>query len=241
MTSEDVQTALGKYARVGDVALLGRFFKTGEGQYGANDIFIGVRVPDVRKVCRVFMELPLGEVEKLLRSRVHEHRLAAVILLGDQFKKADPRRRKAIYDAYLLAVYEGYVNNWDIVDTSAEFIIGEYLWDKSRELLFELAASPDLWQRRVAVLSSFAFIKRGDASTTLKLAGLLLHDEHDLIQKAVGWMLREIGKRCDELLLLKFLDVHAAVMPRTMLRYSVERLSPAQKKKYMDAKKVSGQ
>ncbi len=237
MTAEDVKTALAGYAKTDDAAFLGRFFKTGEGQYGAGDIFIGIRVPDTRKVCRAFIKLPLDEVEKLLRSPVHEHRLAAVILLGDQFKKADESDKKAIYDAYLLAVDQGYVNNWDIVDTSAEFIIGEYLWDKPRGLLFELAGSPDLWKRRVAVLSSFAFIKRGDASTTLKLAGLLLHDEHDLIQKAVGWMLREIGKRCDEMLLVKFLDVHAAEMPRTMLRYSIERLSPAQKKKYMNAKK----
>jgi 3-methyladenine DNA glycosylase AlkD len=237
MTAEDVKTALAGYAKADDAAFLGRFFKTGEGQYGAGDTFIGIRVPDTRKVCRTFMKLPLGEVEKLLRSPVHEHRLAAVILLGDQFKKADEGGKKAIYDAYLLAVNQGYVNNWDIVDTSAEFIIGEYLWDRPRGLLFELAASPDLWRRRVAVLSSFAFIKKGDTSTTLKLAGLLLHDGHDLIQKAVGWMLREIGKRCDEMLLVKFLDDHAAEMPRTMLRYSIERLSPAQKKKYMNAKK----
>jgi 3-methyladenine DNA glycosylase AlkD len=239
MTAEDVKTALGKYAKTDDAAFLGRFFKTGEGQYGAGDVFVGIRVPDTRRVCRTFMELPLEEVEKLLRSQIHEHRLAAVILLCDQFKKADGNGRKAIYDAYLTAVYDGYVNNWDIVDTSAEFIIGEYLWDKPRGLLFELAGSSDLWQRRVAVLSSFAFIKRGDASTTFKLAGLLLHNDHDLIQKAVGWMLREIGKRCDEMLLVKFLDLHASEMPRTMLRYSIERLDPAQKKKYMDAKKDS--
>lgn len=240
MTAEELKTALGKHAKTEDAAFLGRFFKTGEGEYGAGDVFIGVRVPDTRKVCRDFIALPLAEVGKLLKSPVHEHRLAAVILLSDQFKKADATGQKAVFDAYLSAVYKGYVNNWDIVDSSAEFIVGEYLQDKPRGLLFELAASSDLWQRRVAVLSSFAFIKKGDASTTLKLAGLLLHDEHDLIQKAVGWMLREIGKRCDEALLLKFLDAHAAEMPRTMLRYAVERLHPAQKKNYMDARKKAG-
>jgi 3-methyladenine DNA glycosylase AlkD len=236
MTAKDVKSALQKYAAADDADFLGRFFKTGEGQYGAGDVFIGVRVPDTRKVCKEFATLPLGEIETLLQSTIHEHRLAAVILLGNRFKKADETERKEIYDAYLAAVYNGWVNNWDIVDTSAEFVVGEYLWNKPRGILFELAASPDLWQRRVAVLGTFAFIKRGDASTTLKLAGLLLHDKHDLIQKAVGWMLREVGKRCDEALLCKFLDTHAAEMPRTMLRYSIERLNPAQKRKYMNAK-----
>ncbi len=237
MTADDVKKALNTYAKKDDAAFLGRFFKTGEGQYSAGDVFIGVRVPDTRSVCKRFHDLPLNETRKLLESPIHEHRLAAVILLSNQFKRANEPGRKVIFDAYLSAVYDGRINNWDIVDTSAEFIVGEYLWDKPRGLLFELAASDNLWQRRVAVLSTFAFTKRGDASTMLKLAGLLLHDEHDLIQKAVGWMLREIGKRCDEALLLKFLDVHAAEMPRTMLRYSIERLDPAQKRRYMSAKK----
>lgn len=239
MTAEDVKAALQQHALAGGAVVAGRFFKTGEGQYGAGDVFIGVRVPDTRKVCRAFAALPLDEIEVLLQSSIHEHRLAAVILLGNKFKKAGGSERKKIYDVYLAAVYNGWVNNWDIVDTSAEFIVGEYLWDKPRGLLFELAASSDIWQRRVAVLSTFAFIKRGDASTTLKLAGLLLHDEHDLIQKAAGWMLREIGKRCDEALLCKFLDSHAAEMPRTMLRYSIERLDPARKRKYMHARRRS--
>ena len=236
MTADDVKAALNDYAKTADAALVGRFFKTGEGQYSAGDVFIGVRVPDTRKVCKTFAGLPLGETVKLLQSPVHEHRLAAVILMGNQFARAGEEQKKAIYDAYLKAVYDGHVNNWDIVDTSAEFITGAYLWDKPRGLLFELAASTDIWQRRVAVLSTFAFIKKSDASTTLKLAGLLLDDPHDLIQKAVGWMLRETGKRVDEALLVKFLDLHAADMPRTMLRYSIERLTPAQRKKYMAAK-----
>lgn len=240
MTADDIKTALAAYAKNDDAAFFGRFFKTGEGQYGAGDVFIGVRVPDTRKVCKQYMQLPLAEVEELLRSPVHEHRLASVILMSYQFARADAARQKEICDAYLKAVYDGYVNNWDIVDSSAEFIVGEYLWDKPRGLLFELAASDDLWQRRVAVLSSFAFIKKGDASTTLKLAGLLLHDKEDLIQKAVGWMLRETGKRVDEALLTKFLDMHAEQMPRTMLRYAIERLTPAQRKKYMAARAEAG-
>lgn len=236
MTADDVKAALNDYAKTADAALVGRFFKTGEGQYSAGDVFIGVRVPDTRKVCKTFAALPLDETVKLLQSPIHEHRLAAVIIMGNQFARASEAQKKAIYDAYLKAVYDGHVNNWDIVDTSAEFITGAYLWDKSRGLLFELAASTDIWQRRVAVLSTFAFIKKGDASTTLKLAGLLLDDSQDLIHKAVGWMLRETGKRVDEALLVKFLDLHAADMPRTMLRYSIERLTPAQRKKYMAAK-----
>lgn len=237
MTAEDVKAALQAYAKPESVAVLGRFFKTGEGQYGAGDIFIGVRVPDTRLVCKKYKNLPLREVEELLKSPVHEHRLAAVILLSNQFTAADETGKKAIFDAYLQAMYDGHINNWDIVDTSAGYVIGRYLWDKPRRLLFTLARSKDLWQRRIAILSTFEFIMRGDASTTLEIAEILLHDDHDLIQKAVGWMLREVGKRCSEDLLLGFLDAHAATMPRTMLRYSVERLRPGLKRKYMIAKK----
>ncbi len=236
MTAEDVKDALQEHASPEDAVFLQRFFKTGDGQYGAGDTFIGVRVPQTRAVCKKFAALPLAEVEKLLASEVHEHRLAAVILLADAYKKADEPTRKEIYDFYLAAVYEGRVNNWDLVDASAEFIIGEYLYDKPRDLLFRLAKSESVWQRRVAMLSSFGFIKKGDATTALELAEVLLHDPHDLIQKAVGWMLREAGKRCDEKLLTDFLETHAAVMPRTTLRYAIERLSPAQKADFMARK-----
>ena len=170
------------------------------------------------------------------KSKVHEHRLAAVILLANAYRMVSGNRQEEIYDTYLQAVYDGHVNNWDIVDSSAEFIVGEYLYDKPRDLLFSLARSDSVWQRRVAMLSTFGFIKRGDASTTLRLAEVLLHDPHDLIQKAVGWMLREAGKRCDEELLTGFLETHAAVMPRTMLRYAIERLRPEQKASFMARK-----
>ena len=232
-TANDVKKALQRYASDADALFLQRFFKTGEGQYGAGDVFIGVRVPVTRKVCQDFKDLPLSEVKVLLGSPVHEHRLAAVILLGNRFVRAREVEQKQIFDAYLAAVDEGHVNNWDIVDISAEFIVGEYLWVRPRELLFELAASDDVWHRRVAVLSTFAFIKKGDASTTLDLAERLLHDRHDLIQKAVGWMLREIGKRIDRQVLVGFLEKHSAGMPRTMLRYAVEHLSAEQKMYFM--------
>jgi len=236
VTAEDVKTALQTYANPEDAAMVQRYFKTGEGQYGAGDVFIGVRVPDTRKVCKTFKNLPLSEVELLLASEIHEHRLAAVILLANAYARADHAAQRSIYECYLAAVYDGQVNNWDLVDASAEFIIGPYLFDRPRDLLFDLAKSDAVWQRRVAVMSSFHFIKQGDASTTLRLAEVLLHDSHDLIQKAVGWMLREIGKRCDRALLLGFLEAHAAVMPRTMLRYAVEHLSPEQKADFMSRK-----
>lgn len=236
MHAKDVVAALNEYANPDDAVFLQRFFKTGQGQYGEGDVFIGVRVPDTRRVCAKFHGLPVDEIKKLLESEVHEHRLAAVILLADAYKKGSEDERQSVYECYLQAVYDGRVNNWDIVDTSAEFIIGEYLRDKPKRLLERLAASPDIWQRRVAVLSTFAYIKTGDGEVTLRLAERLLYDPQDLIQKAVGWMLREVGKRCDESLLRAFLDAHAHEMPRTMLRYAIERLDPASRKKYLAMK-----
>jgi 3-methyladenine DNA glycosylase AlkD len=230
---------LRKSSHDADAAFLQRFFKTGEGQYGSGDVFIGVRVPATRLVCKQFSTLPLPEIQKLLDSPVHECRLAAVILLANQYKKAKPADKEAIFRMYLKNVRRGRVNNWDIVDSSAEFIIGEQLWDRPRDLLFELAKSESVWERRVAIISSFQFIKHGDASTTLMLAERLLHDKHDLIQKAVGWMLREIGKRGGRDELLAFLDTHAAVMPRTMLRYAIEHLPAEGRTHYMNLKAKS--
>lgn len=233
MTAADLEQELQAHASAYDAEFLQRFFKTGPGQYGEGDTFIGVRVPQTRKVCKDFKDLPLPEVQKLLDSEIHEYRLAGLIILVQQFKKADEVQRQRLHEFYLQAVYAGRVNNWDLVDTSAEYLVGEYLYDKPRGIIFELAVSDNLWQRRVAVLATFGFIKKGDPSTTLELAEKLLNDPHDLIQKAAGWMLREVGKRCDESLLIDFLDQHAADMPRTMLRYSIERLSSAQRQYYM--------
>jgi len=232
-TARDIQSALEASASADDAIFLQRFFKTGEGQYGAGDVFIGVRVPQTRQVCIKFKDVSLREIQKLLKSPIHECRLAAVILLTEKFKRADEAERGKLYTLYLAALDEGYINNWDIVDTSAEFIVGEYLLTKPKDALFDLADSDDVWHRRVAMLSSFQFIKKGDPTVTLQLAEKLLHDPHDLIQKAVGWMLREIGKRIDRRLLLNFLDDHAKTMPRTMLRYAIEHLPPDQKTEYM--------
>lgn len=233
VTAAGAMAALAAVADAADVPVLQRFFKTGPGQYGEGDVFIGVRVPQTRAVVKRFAPLPLEEIDLLIDSEVHEHRLAGLLILNTQFARAsrmrpsgerDEATRERLAAYYLAAVRRGRVNNWDLVDSSAEFVLGEYLYDRPRSLLLDLAAGPHLWWRRVAVLSSFAFIKRGDASTTLQLAELLLEDREDLIQKAVGWMLREVGKRVDRSLLLGFLDANAPRMPRTMLSYAIEHL-----------------
>lgn len=236
MTAADVTRELATYASDADAVFLQRFFKTGVGQYGEGDVFIGVRVPITRKVCRQFKDLPLPEIAKLLDSEVHEHRLAAVILLGEQYARANEQKRQAIYDLYLEKLRQGRINNWDIIDISAEHVVGAHLKDNDQKTLFDLSKSQDLWQRRVAIISTFAYIKKGDPGTTLVLAEILLHDNHDLIQKATGWMLREVGKRVDEQLLTKFLDEYAHEMPRTMLRYSIEKLTPEKRQYYMSLK-----
>jgi 3-methyladenine DNA glycosylase AlkD len=236
MTAQDVTAALQIHASVRDAEFLQRFFKTGAGEYGEGDIFIGVRVPPIRIICKRFTELSLEETQKLLDSSVHEHRLAALIILTIQYPKATEPDRQKIYDFYLKNTYAGRINNWDLVDVSADLIIGEHLLNRPRTILFELASSENMWQKRVAILSSFRFIKAGDPTTTLELAKVLLQDPHDLIQKAVGWMLREVGKRGDQAMLTGFLDQHAAVMPRTMLRYSLERLPPQLRNNYMRLK-----
>jgi len=237
-TADDVKAALAEAADPDDAVFLQRFFKAGPGQYGEGDVFIGVRVPKTRAVVKQLADLPLEEIDVLINSEVHEHRLAALVILNTQFARARATRRRdegqlerlAAY--YLAAVRRGRVNNWDLVDASAEFILGEYLLDRPRMILIELAESDNLWWRRAAVLSSFAFIKHGDASTTLELAALLLNDREDLMHKAVGWMLREIGKRVDRALLTDFLDAHAAQMPRTMLSYATEHLDAAVRAEY---------
>ncbi|MGY4858546.1 DNA alkylation repair protein [Cryobacterium sp. AP23] len=227
-----VQAALAAVADPERANGVARFFQTGPGQYGAGDEFIGVTVPQIRTVVKRFPTLPLTQVELLLASRVHEHRLAALLILVAQFTRAsaarsrDEAQRRACAEFYLAQVRAGRVNNWDLVDSSAPGVLGEYLFDRPRGLLFELAASDILWQRRVAVIATQAFIRHGDASTTLDLAGRLLADPEPLMHKAVGWMLREVGARIDRALLLGFLDEHAGQMPRTMLSYATEHLDP---------------
>ncbi len=214
------------------------FFKTGKGGYSEGDQFLGATVPKTRVVCKQFQDLPLPEIQKLLDSPIHDHRLGAVIILVGQYKKAkrDAKKRDAIFNLYLKNVRKGRVNNWDIIDTSATYIIGPHEENTDRSLLFELAKSENMWHRRTAILSAAWYLRTGDASTMLALAEILLHDTQDLIQKALGWQLREMGKRVDRQLLLAFLDKHAATMPRTALRYAIEHLPPAQRADYMARK-----
>jgi len=237
-TADEVKAALAERADAEDAEFLRRFFKTGPGEYGEGDIFLGVRVPQTRAVVKRFRALSLDGIEELLASPVHEHRLAGLVILNDRFARAsaarsrDEEERTRLADFYLAAVRGGRVNNWDLVDASAEYVLGEYLYDRPRGILFELAASPVLWERRVAVLASFAFLKHGDATTTLELAERLLADREDLLHKAVGWMLRETGKRVDRGLLLGFLDEYAGRMPRTALSYATEHLDPELRARY---------
>jgi 3-methyladenine DNA glycosylase AlkD len=223
-SAQDVRAALAESADPDDAVFLQRFFKTGPGEYGEGDVFIGVRVPATRAVVKRFRGLDPAEIELLLDDPVHEHRLAGVLLLVAAY----PRDPEAVYMQYLAAVARGRVNNWDLVDASSEHIVGPHvrLGRAPASVLDELAASPDLWERRVAVLATFDFIKHGDAAPALRLAATLLDDRHDLIQKATGWMLREAGKRVSREALLGFLDANAAAMPRTMLSYATEHLDP---------------
>lgn len=237
-----VQEALAAVADPADAVFLQRFFKTGPGQYGEGDVFIGVRVPQTRAVAKRFAGLPLEQIDVLLDSAVHEHRLAGLLILNRAFEVAslpsgrDDGARERLARFYLAAVRRGRVNNWDLVDSSAEIVLVVWLWDRPRDVLDELAASAVLWERRVAVLATFGFIRRGDASTTLVLAERLLDDPEDLMHKAVGWMLREVGKRVDRALLLAFLDAHAPRMPRTMLSYATEHLDADVRARYRSAR-----
>ncbi|MEA1963171.1 MAG: DNA alkylation repair protein, partial [Patescibacteria group bacterium] len=197
------------------------------------DVFLGIKVLVQRKVAGGFENLPLKNIEQLLHSKIHEYRMTAIIILVNQFKKADEKSRDKIYKLYLKNTK--WINNWDLVDVSAHYIVGEYLLDKPRDILYKLAKSKMLWERRIAIISTFAFIRGNDFKNTIKLAKILLNDKHDLMHKACGWMLREVGKKFDqgEAELIKFLDKYALKMPRTMLRYAIERLDEKRRKYYL--------
>lgn len=207
-----------------------RFFKTGPGEYGAGDRFIGLTVPQVRSFAKTYRNLSLSETYQLLRSPIHEERLLALIILVEKYQRAEVAGRRRIYELYLRSTR--YINNWDLVDCSAEHIVGAYLRERSRSSLLKLARSENLWERRIAMMATFHFIKRGEFAPTLRLARPLLRDREDLIHKAVGWMLREVGKRdlpAEE----KFLKQHCRQMPRTMLRYAIERFPEFKRQRYL--------
>jgi 3-methyladenine DNA glycosylase AlkD len=213
---------------------LQKFFQTAPGQYGEGDIFLGLTVPQVRTVAKEYKAISLDEIDVLVRSKFHEVRLCGLVILTLQYKAAKERKiKKKLFDLYMKAMTDGYINNWDLVDVTAP-IIGEYLIDSDDPyvLLYKLAKSKSLWQRRVSMVFTFAFIRSGDIEPTFEMAEKLLHDKHDLIHKAVGWALREAGK-LNGIALRNFLATHSHEMPRTMLRYSIEKFSERERKKWL--------
>ena len=211
--------------------VLQRFFKTGKGEYGEGDIFLGVVVPEIRKIVRRYWkETSLEKAKELLHNKYHEARLCALLILVERYRKIESERDK-IYRIYIANAK--YINNWDLVDLSAPHIVGAYLQDKPKDLLYKFAKSKDLWQKRIAILATFHYIKQGNHTETMKVATILLHDSHDLIHKAVGWMLREVGNRCNRKILTDFLDQHSHEMPRTMLRYAIERMGEKERRRHL--------
>ncbi len=213
---------------------LQKFFQTAPGQYGEGDIFLGLTVPQVRTVAKKYKEISLKEIETLTRSKLHEVRLCGLVILTLQYKSVRERKeKKKLFDLYMKSMTGGFINNWDLVDVSAP-IVGEYLIDLDNPyvLLYKLAKSKSLWQRRVSMVFTFAFIRSGDIEPTFEMAEKLLHDKHDLIHKAVGWALREAGK-LNGIALRKFLSAHSHEMPRTMLRYSIEKFPERERKKWL--------
>jgi 3-methyladenine DNA glycosylase AlkD len=213
-----------------DAAISQRFFKTGPGDYGEGDVFLGVRVPATRKVARQADGLSFADVRNLLHSKFHEERLLALLILVHRFERGDGQTRQCIFDLYLRETK--FINNWDMVDLSAPNIVGNWLLARPRGLLKELAGSKNLWERRIAMLATFAFIRAGQFEDTFRLCRRLLGDSHGLMHKACGWMLREVGKR-DVVVLEKFLQAHAGEMPRTMLRYAIERFPERKRKAWL--------
>jgi len=231
MTVQEIRTRLQRLANKEKAITLRGFFKTGPHEYGEGDIFLGIAVPELRKLVQECDGIPMTETATFLKSGIHEERLFALLVLVREFSKGDAAARRKIYNLY--RENTRYINNWDLVDLSAPNIVGNYLLDKSRKPLYEFAKSRDLWKRRIAIMTTFCFIKQNDFNEALMISKMLLVDDHDLIHKAVGWMLREIGKRSlsvEE----KFLKQHYKKMPRTMLRYAIERFPEAKRRRYLN-------
>ena len=223
-----IEKELNKLADPKRAIIYSNFFKTGKGQYGEGDVFLGITVPEQRKLAKKYLDLELNEIKKLLSSKIHEYRLTALIILVEKYKKS--QNKKELYNFYLKNTK--YINNWDLVDVTSHLVIGHYLHDKDKNILYKLAKSKNLWERRIAIISTFYFIRKNDFKTTLEISEILIKDKHDLIHKAVGWMLREIGKK-DQKLEEEFLKKHYQIMPRTMLRYAIEKFDNNKKKLYM--------
>ncbi|MFH0814827.1 MAG: DNA alkylation repair protein [Candidatus Falkowbacteria bacterium] len=246
MTHRSARAELRKFADKKQAKNLQRFFKTAKGEYGYGDIFLGLKVPQVRLITKKFYDLPLVEVEKLLKSKIHEERQCALFILEDKFKKGDEKLRRRVVEVYLKNTK--FINNWDLVDLSAPNILGAFLFEQNKNVkvnkvartqLIKLAKSKSLWERRIAMLACFYFIKNKKFDEALVIAELLLIDKHDLIHKAVGWMLREIGNRARPVEEI-FLKKHFKKMPRVMLRYAIEKFGEGDRRRYLGGSRVAG-
>jgi len=237
VTAAEFIKRLKTYRSPEELKKIQRYFKTGAGQYGEGDEFMGVRMGQVFTLAKEFIEMPPGEIEKLLESPIHEARAGALSIMDKQArsKKTPESRRKELFDLYVRR--HDRVNNWDLVDLGALYMVGSYLFDKPRDILYKLARSKNIWERRTAIVGTAYFIRKGDVTDAFKIAEMLVNDKEDLVHKATGWMLRFAGEK-DRQKLLGFLDRHAATMPRTLLRYSIERLDKKQREHYMGLKKA---
>ncbi|MBN1622460.1 MAG: DNA alkylation repair protein [Endomicrobiales bacterium] len=227
---EKIKHELHRLKNPGRAKILSRFFKTGKGEYGEGDIFLGIQIPQLREIAKRYKDISLKSLEELIKSRIHEHRMVAVLILVERYQKSDKQNKYKIAEFYLSN--RSYINNWDLVDLSAPKILGQYLNGQDRSILYGFAGSKNLWERRISILSAFYFIRNNDFEDAFKISEMLLNDGHDLIHKAVGWMLREIGKR-DIKSEEKFLKKHYKKMPRTMLRYAIEKFPRNKKMFYM--------
>ena len=230
MSLKDIRKKIESEKNPKQALILQRFFKTGKGEYGEGDVFYGIKVPVQRTIAEQFKDLAFEDLKVLISSKVHEERLIAAFILVDQYKKGDEKKKKIVFDFYLKN--RKGINNWDLVDLSAPKIVGEHLLNKEKDLLYKFAYSKDLWEKRIAILSTQTFIRKHFFEDTLKLSEILLQDKHDLIHKAVGWMLREIGNR-DMQVVEEFLAKHYKKMPRTMLRYAIEKFPETKRKNYL--------
>ncbi len=233
MSLTEIRKAISKQKNPAQAIILQRFFKTEKGDYGEGDIFYGIKVPEQRKIAKQFKDLSLDELKTLLTSKIHEERLIAAFILVDKFKTGDEKKKKIIFNFYLKN--RKGINNWDLVDLSAPKIVGTYLIDKEKDLLYKFARSEDLWEKRISIISTQTFIREHFFEDTLNISKILLNDKHDLIHKAVGWMLREVGNR-DLETEEEFLKKHYKIMPRTMLRYAIEKFPEKKRKGYLKSK-----
>ena len=232
-TLKELKDELKKHVNPERAKLSHKYFKAEKGGYGEKDLFLGISTPIKRKIAKKFQDLSLADTKKILKSKYHGFRIVGLCILMHKFKKGNSKQKKQIYDIYLDSTR--YINNWDLVDISAPNIMGEYLLDRDRKILYKLARSKNLWERRVAILSTYPFIRNNDFKDTLSISEILLNDDHDLIHKAVGWMLREVGNR-DREVEEKFLDKYALKMQRTILRYAIEKFPEVKRLYYLKLK-----